>query len=223
MLRTAGNGEPSLRELVERWLLTRPGWAPILLAPPDPERAASELDQPGVTRAALDALADLYSLVIADVGFLLARAGETGPVERSHREALVGADAVVLVLGAREAQLDPGLAQLDLLINDLGVPTERLRVVCNAVGGPGAIPRQQLEQTLTAALGERRIALDALLPWDARALAKATRTGLPLAAAHDAAPTQPPHGACSKRSSCRPSRSRAAANTSYPNPPNQRR
>ena len=31
---------------------------------------------------------------------------------------------------------------------------------------------------------ERELAADALIPWDARALAKAVRTGLPLAAAH---------------------------------------
>ena len=52
------------------------------------------------------------------------------------------------------------------------------------VGGPGAIPRSQLEQTLTVGLRERELAADALIPWDARALAKAARTGLPLAAAH---------------------------------------
>ena len=184
LLRATGNGEPALRELLERWLVTRPGWPPILLAPPQPQRALIELDLPGATRAALDSLAELYPLVIADVGFLLTRAGEVGSVERCHREALVAADSVILVLGAREAQLDGGLAQLDLLLNELAVPAERLRVVCNGVGGPGAIPQPQLDQTLTAALGERRLTIDALLPWDSRALTKATRSGLPLAAAH---------------------------------------
>ncbi len=45
------------------------------------------------------------------------------------------------------------------------------------------MPRAQLEQTLTIALRERELATDALIPWDPRALGKATRTGLPLAAA----------------------------------------
>ena len=188
LLRATANGEPALRELVERWLVTRPPWPPILLAPPEPEQTLDELDRPGSTRAALEALAGMYPLVVADVGFLLARAGEVGSIERCHREALITADAVVLVVGAREAQLDAGLAQLDLLLNELGVPSERLRVVCNGVGGPGAIPRPQLEQTLTAALAERQLTVDALLHWDDRALSKATRTGLPLAATHPRGP-----------------------------------
>ncbi len=143
-----------------------------------------ELDQPGAIRAALDALAEQYPLVIVDAGFLLAQPGALGAVERCHREALVAADAVLLTLGARESQLDAGLAQLDLLLDTLGIPRERIRVVCNGVGGPGAVPRPQLEQTLTIGLRERELAADALIPWDARALAKAVHTGLPLVAAH---------------------------------------
>lgn len=184
LLRATATGEPALAELLDRWLLDRPGWPPVLLAPPQPEQTIEEHDQPGTIRSGLDALAAQYPLMIVDVGFLLARPGPLGPVERCHREALVTADAVVLVLGAREAQLDAGLAQLDLLIDTLGLPRERVRVVCNGVGGPGAIPRPQLEQTLTIALRERELAADALIPWDGRALAKAVRTGLPLAAAH---------------------------------------
>lgn len=184
LLRATAGGEPALAELLDRWLIDRPGWPPVLLAPPQPEQTIEELDQPGTIRSGLDALAAHYPLVIADIGFLLTQPGPLGPVERCHREALITADAVVLVLGAREAQLDAGLAQLDLLIDMLGVPRERIRVVCNGVGGPGAIPRPQLEQTLTLALRERELAADALIPWDGRALAKAVRTGLPLAAAH---------------------------------------
>jgi Flp pilus assembly CpaE family ATPase len=188
LLRATAAGEPALAELLDRWLLDRPGWPPVLLAPPQSEQTIEELDQPGRIRGGLDALAAHYPLVIVDVGFLLAQPGPLGPVERCHREALVTADAVVLVLGAREAQLDAGLAQLDLLLDTLGIPRERIRVVCNGVGGPGSIPRPQLEQTLTIALGEREFAADALIPWDGRALAKAVRTGLPLAAAHPRGP-----------------------------------
>jgi Flp pilus assembly CpaE family ATPase len=184
LLRATKSGEPALAELLERWLISRTSWPPVLLAPSQPEQAIDELDQPGAIRSALDALAAHYSLVVADVGFLLAHPGGLGPAERCHREAVLAADAVLLTLGARETQLDAGLAQLDLLLDTLDIPGERIRVVCNGVGGPGAIARTQLEQTLTIALRERELAADALIPWDARALAKACRTGLPLAAAH---------------------------------------
>jgi hypothetical protein len=184
LLRATATDEPAVGELLERWLVMRNGWPPVLLAPPDPAHVMTELDQPGAIRAGLEAIAGAYSLVIADIGFLLARPGGVGAVERCHREALLVADAVLLNVGAREAQLDAGLAQLDLLLDELEIPRERIRVVCNGVGGPGAIPRAQLEQTLTVGLRERELAADALIPWDARALGKAVRTGTPLAAAH---------------------------------------
>jgi hypothetical protein len=184
LLRARGTDGAALAELLERWLVTQPGWPPVLLAPAQPEQVIAELDQPGAIRSSLDALVAQYPLVVADVGSLLAAPGALGPVERCHREALLAADAVLLALGAREAQLDAGLAQLDLLLDTLGIPPERIRVVCNGVAGPGAIPRPQLEQTLTIGLRERELAPDALIPWDSRALAKTVRTGLPLAAAH---------------------------------------
>jgi hypothetical protein len=184
LLRATRAGGLALAELLDRWLIERAGWPPVLLAPPQPEQTIEELDRPGAIRAGLNALAAQYPLVIADVGFLLAQPGTLSAVERCHREALVAADAVLLVLGAREAQLDAGLAQLDLLLDTLGIQRERIRVVCNGSGGPGAIPRPQLAQTLTIGLRERELAADALIPWDSRALAKAVRTGLPLAAAH---------------------------------------
>jgi Flp pilus assembly CpaE family ATPase len=184
LLRATAGGEPALGELLERWLVVRAGWPAVLLAPAQPGQVIEELDRPGAIRAGLDALAAQHPLVIVDLGFLLVQPGALGPVERCHREALVAADAVLLVLGARETQLDVGLAQLDLLLDTLGIAREQMRVVCNGTGGPGAIPRPQLEQTLTLALRERELDADALIPWDARALAKAVRTGLPLAAAH---------------------------------------
>ena len=82
---------------------------------------------------------------------------------------------VLLVLGAREEQLRAGLGQLDALL-ELGIPSQRLRVVVNGVGGPGATTRR-LEQVLARQLAERGFALDAWLPWDGRALARAQRTG----------------------------------------------
>lgn len=184
LLRATAAGEPALGELLDRWLIQRAGWPPVLLAPGQPEQLIGELDEPGAIRRGLDTLARHYPLVVCDVGSLLAQPGALGPVERCHREALLTADAVLLTLGSRETQLDSGLAQLDLLLDTLGIARERIRVVCNGLDGPGAIPRTQLEQTLIIGLRERELAVDALIPWDARGLTKAVRTGLPLAAAH---------------------------------------
>ena len=184
LLRATRSGEAALGELLERWLVSRAGWPSVLLAPAQPAQVIAEFDRPGAIHAGLEALAAHYPLLVVDVGSLLQQPGLLGPVERCHREALLAADAVLLSLGARETQLDAGLAQLDLLLDTLGIARERIRVVCNGVGGPGAIPRAQLEQTLTIGLRERELAADALIPWDARALRKAVRTGLPLAAAH---------------------------------------
>lgn len=175
-------GDGALGELLERWLTARDGWPPALVGPPDPARALDELARPGVAAAVVRALASLYPVVVADVGFVLAEGDEAGPACRVHREALVAADVVLLVIGAREEQVRAGLDQLDALLR-LGIPPERMRVALNGTGGPGATATIPLEQIVQAQLAERRFALDAWLPWDRRALARARRTGLPLARA----------------------------------------
>jgi MinD-like ATPase involved in chromosome partitioning or flagellar assembly len=182
LVRAVAAGDGALGELLERWLTVRDGWPPVLLGPPERERSLAELGEPGSAASALRALASVSPLAIADVGFLLAEGEESGPACRLHREAVVSADAVLLVLGARDEQLRAGLAQLDALLA-LGIPSERLRVIVNGAGGPGAATRNALEQVLPRQLAERRFALDAWLPWDGRALARARRTGLPLATA----------------------------------------
>ena len=182
--RAADAGESALRELLERWLATREGWPPVLLGPAALAQALPELARPGAVAKALDALAAVTPLTVLDVGFQLEQAEDGGPVARIHREALVAADAVLLVLGAREDHLRAGLAQLELLLDNLAIKRERLRIAVNGVGGPGGIPTPDLTETLAQRLAERGLALDAALPWDGRALAKATRAGLPLAIAH---------------------------------------
>jgi Flp pilus assembly CpaE family ATPase len=182
--RAADAGDSALRELLERWLATRDGWPPVLLGPATVAQALPELARPGAVANALNALAEVTPLSVLDVGFQLEQGDELGPAARIHREALVTADAVLLVLGAREEQLRAGLAQLELLLDALAIKAERLRVVANGVGGPGAVPTTELTETLAQRLAERGLALDAALHWDARALAKATRAGLPLAIAH---------------------------------------
>jgi len=182
LARAARSGDGALGELLERWLTVRDGWPPVLLGPPERAQSLDELAEPGAAAAALRALAAAYPLAIADVGFLLAEGEEAGPGCRLHREAVVAADAVLLVIGARDEQLRAGLAQLDALLA-LGIPPERLRVAINAAGSPAATARSALEQIVPRQLAERRFALDAWLPWDGRALARARRTGLPLARA----------------------------------------
>jgi Flp pilus assembly CpaE family ATPase len=182
LARAAAAGDGAVGELLERWLTVREGWPPVLVGPPDSEQTLAELALPGAAAGTLRALASVYPLTICDLGFLLAEGDEAGPACRVHREAVVAADAVLLVVGAREEQLRAGLAQLDALLA-LGIPPERLRVALNGIGGPGAAARSTLEQILPGQLAERRFALDAWLPWDGRALARAQRLGLPLARA----------------------------------------
>ena len=96
---------------------------------------------------------------------------------------LIGADAVLLVLGARDTQLRHGLRQLDLLLGILAIPPERLRVIAT-LGRHPAARVSAITQTITAHLAERGVTVDAWLPWDARGLAqRAERHGRPLATA----------------------------------------
>jgi hypothetical protein len=81
------------------------------------------------------------------------------------------------------ARVRDGLAQLDLLRVELEVPDQRLRVACADLGGPGTGSERAVIETLAEQLAERGLALDAALPFDGKALARAERRGLPLAAA----------------------------------------
>ena len=177
LIRATQAGEGALRELVERWLIERDTWPAVLLGAPDPQ-ALSEVAQPGAMTRALDALAGLYPVVVCDVGFLLTDP-EQRPV-RLHREALIAADAVLLVLGPREAQLHDGLRQLDLLLDTLGVPAERLRIIVGQVGGPSSANKGAIERTIAGHLAEHGLTVDGWLPWDARGARGAERRGRPL-------------------------------------------
>lgn len=182
LVRAAASGSEPLPELIERWVTISAGWPPVLLAPADPDDALAELARPGATATALRALRTHVPLTVCDVGALLATGDPPAARARIHREALVSADAVILVVGARETHLRPGLAQLDRLLGPLGIAPERLRVVVNGVDGPGAASERTLNQTLLPRLAERGLTADAWLPWDRHALERARRKGLPLAA-----------------------------------------
>lgn len=183
LIRAAEQGEDVVPELLERWISVVPGWPPVLLGPAAGDPGLSEPTHPGAIARAMDALRAAYPLSVWDVGFLLTAGGEVVPPARIHREAIIAADSVLLVLGAREIHLPSGLAQLDLLLDELAIPAERLRVLINGIGGPGAPPERALVAALAPKLAERGLMADAWLPWDARALGKGTRTGIPLAVA----------------------------------------
>lgn len=174
----------SLQELLERWTTGgASGWPPVLVAPPDADVHIDELARPGAIRAALEAAATVYPFVVIDAGSLLALPGEIPKTVRAHREALLAADAVLLVIGAREQQLRAGRTQLTLLLDELGVPREQLRIAVSGVGAPGAGSKNELESVLAPELAELRLAVDAWLPYDARAATRARRSGTPLALA----------------------------------------
>jgi Flp pilus assembly CpaE family ATPase len=174
----------SLQELLERWTIGGAnGWPPTLVAPPEPELHIEELARPGAIRAALDAAADVCPLVVVDVGSLLSLPGEIPKAVRVHREALLAADAVLLVIGAREPQLQSGRTQLTSLLDELGIKREQLRIAVSGVGAPGAGGKKELESVLAPELAELRLAVDAWLPYDASAATRARRSGSPLALA----------------------------------------
>lgn len=185
LIRAIDAGESGVRELVERWLVQPDGWPAVLLGPSDPQ-IAGELGRPGVMTAALATLAALYPVVVCDVAFLLTD-GQQQPVHL-HREALINADAVLLVLGSREAQLHAGLRQLDLLTDGLAIPAERVRIVVGQAGGPSSAHKAAITNTITARLAERGLSVDAWLPWDARGARRAEQQGRPIALARQHGP-----------------------------------
>ncbi|MHB8694779.1 MAG: hypothetical protein ACYDHH_26400 [Solirubrobacteraceae bacterium] len=175
----------ALHDLLSRWTTAADhGWPAVLVAPPDPDVHIDEIARPGAIRAALEAAASVYPLVVVDVGALLAVPAEVPKAVRAHREALLSADAVLLVIGAREEQLRAGRTQLTLLLDELGIKREQLRIAISGLGAPGTGSKHELEQAIGDELAELRLAVDAWLPYDARAAGRARRTGTPLALAH---------------------------------------
>lgn len=185
LTRAVTTGDGAVAELLERWLCGgERGWPHVLLTPPDPLRQLPELSGPGTVAKAIHAAGSVYPLVVCDVGYLLDDGGETGQAVRVHREALLAAGAVVLLLGARDDQLRHGLRQLDLLLGTLAIPRERLRIVVNGTGASGVSSTTELGQAVPPLLAERGLAIDAWLPYDGRGLKRAARLGIPLALAH---------------------------------------
>jgi MinD-like ATPase involved in chromosome partitioning or flagellar assembly len=185
LIRATQAGEGALRELLERWRCEREGWPAVLLGAPDPQ-ALGEFSQPGAVTHALDALADVYPLVVCDVGFLLA--DPQVPATRAHREVLINADAVLVVVGSSEAQLRQGLCQLEVILGTLAIPPERLRIAVNGLGGPSGAEKDAINATIAEHLGASGATVDAWLAWDAQGARRAQRRGLPIAAARRRGP-----------------------------------
>lgn len=184
LARALRRDDPELRELLSRWLVgDARAWPAVLIGVPDPQRNLGEVVAPGVIAALLGLLAEEFALVVCDVGHRLARADEPDAAVRLHRDVLAAADAVVLVLGQRQEQLHAGFRQLELLIDELGVPNERLRVVVNGHAGLGAAANAETVAAVTRELAERDLSVDAWLPWDARGFRASVRLGVPLAVA----------------------------------------
>jgi hypothetical protein len=53
LVRACSAGDGALGELLERWLVGRPEWPPVLLAPPEPWEPIDELAQPGAIACCL--------------------------------------------------------------------------------------------------------------------------------------------------------------------------
>jgi Flp pilus assembly CpaE family ATPase len=182
--RALRRNDPEVRELLSRWLVGGERGLPrVLLALPDPQRTLGELVAPGVAQRIVDVLAEEFALVVCDVGHRLTRGDEADAAVRLHRDLLVCADAVVLVVGQRQEQLQAGFAQLHLLLDELSLPRERLRVVVNGQGAPGASATAETVAAIRRELEQEELAVDAWLPWDAKALRRSVRLGLPLALA----------------------------------------
>jgi Flp pilus assembly CpaE family ATPase len=184
LARALRRDDPELHELLAGWLVgDARGWPPVLLGPPDPLRTLDDLIVPGAVERVLNGLADAFALVVCDVGSRLGRSVEPDAAVRLHRDVLVSADAVVLVLGHRQEHLHAGFGQLELLLSELSIPVERLRVVVNGQGGPGAARSADSVAAIKQALSEQGLSVDAWLPWDEKALRASVRLGLPLAVA----------------------------------------
>ena len=189
LVRALKADEPEPEALLPHWLVgDRRGWPAVLLGLPDPPIDLAETSSPGLIERLLTVLAASFPLIVCDVGDRLRRGGEADAAVRLHHDLLVGADAVLLVLGSRQEQLRAGFRQLEVLLDDLAIAPERLRVVVNGQAGSGALRGAATGAAITRELAGRGLAVDAWLPWDEKALRASVRLGAPLAIARPKGP-----------------------------------
>jgi Flp pilus assembly CpaE family ATPase len=182
--RALNANEANLESLLPRWFVGgERGWPAVLLGLPDPPTDLAEVSRAGVSERLLELLTRSFPLVVCDVGHRLRSGTQLDQAVRLHRELLTGADAVMLLIGSRQEQLDAGFAQIELLSGELGITPERLRIVVNGEGGPGAAAAVEASRAIDAELVRHGLAVDARIPWDERAVRASTRLGVPLALA----------------------------------------
>jgi Flp pilus assembly CpaE family ATPase len=189
LARAANADEPELDALLPHWLAGGGrGWPTVLLGLPDPTADLTEIRSPDLTERVLTVLTASFPLVVCDVGHRLRRGSDPDPAVRLHRDLLASADAVILVLGGRQEQLRAGFAQLELLLDDLGIPPERLRLVVNGQAGSAAARTAETGAAISRELARHGLLVDAWLPWDEKTLRDSVRLGVPLAAARGKGP-----------------------------------
>ena len=177
--------EPDPAALLSHWLIDAGrGWPSVLLGSPDPSADLADATVPGMVERILSVLAAPFPLVVCDVGQRLRRSsGDPDAATRLHRDVLATADVVVLVIGSRQEQLRAGLAQLELLLDELAIGPERLRVVVNGQPGTGAPRKTDTAAPISQELAALGLTVDAWLPYDEKAQRASVRLGVPLAVA----------------------------------------
>ena len=178
--------EPALDESAPRWLVGgSAAGRPSCSACPTRAGRPRRIDQPGMIRTgARRARRQLPARGRCDVGHPARRTRDDRPVVRCHREALLaGADAVLLVLGSgRGAAPTPASRRS----NCCSTSWRSHRSGSGSSSTARAAPARPTRETRAGAppgSREARLAVDARLPWDEKALARPVRLGLPLAAA----------------------------------------
>src|SRR5207253_6897838 len=73
--------------------------------------------------------------------------------------------------------------QVQVLLDELSIPCERMRVIVNGQPAAGASARAETVAAISKALDDHGLNVDAWLRWDARAQRASVRLGLPLALA----------------------------------------
>lgn len=170
--------------LLPRWVTAAArGWPAVLPGLPDPQRDLAGTLTSRLSQRLLEVLTARYALVVCDVGPRLRQHGGGDLAARLHREVVLAADAQLVVLGGRVQQLHAGVAQLDLLLGELAIVPESLRVVVNGQPGLRRGGATGAGSALASELAHRGLTLDARLPFDGRGLRAALRRGLPLAVA----------------------------------------
>jgi hypothetical protein len=184
LVRAFAGREHDLTGLLPHWTRNPSrGWPAVL---PGLADAQTELEGHVVSELGaglVDLLARSTALLVCDVGHRL-RGGEgTDRAVQLHRAVVQAADAVIVVIGTHPDQLRAGDRQLDLLLHEFAVAPQALRVVVNGQPAVQQPPIEASYRPFLAALSNRDLAVDAVLPYDLRARRAARRRAVPMALA----------------------------------------